>query len=383
MKKRVGILLALLVLSLIILVYAQAFDSGKLILNDDNNSTGSLVSSDNLSVGDVFYLEDEKKARVTSVEDIVNENNFSFDNLNFFANGVLVHNKAYQQVPIPGVLPPRELTSSELEAILLEEVGLPGEVWSGVYKDTTPISAVRGIPDGVPPTIRDSVESIIERNHLAPPQRELVIKTLNPSTNRFDFDDIVSAEESFLRYQREASLPKELNELMYSELGYGPVPRVYSWKIEKIVGDDIQIKGVFFQQRVNGPSLFELQNEFRRISVRGAEQTERQFVDLMKLKYNINDELERVYSVYNRAAKVKGVRIFDLNNDVNVLFEFTDKCSGKTLTLKDVFSKNGILLNQIDIRVYTPDIGATVLEGLRNPSGAVYAGGIYPFNTIP
>ncbi|MFH1711164.1 MAG: hypothetical protein ABH840_02540 [Nanoarchaeota archaeon] len=386
MRKRGLIFLALLVLFSIVLVYAQDFNSGKLVLNSEDEVNGEIVSSENLNVGDTFYLEDGRKARVSRVEEVVNyvDNSYgNFDNLNFFANGVLVHNKPYQQAPIPGVLPPRELTSSKLEAILAEEAGLPGEVWSGVYKDTTPISAVHGIPDGVPPSIRDSVENIIERNHLVPPQRDFVIKTLNPRTNRFDFDDIVSAEESFLKYQREASLPNELNELMYSELGYSPVPRVYSWKVEKIVGDDIQIRGVFFQQRVNGPSLFEIQNKFRSISVSGAKQTEREFLDLMKIKYDINDELERVYSVYNRATKAKGVRIFDLNNDVNVLFEFTDKCSGRTLTFENVLSKNGVPLNQIDIRVYTPDIGATVLEGSRTGSGEVYSGGIYSFNTIP
>jgi len=92
MKKRVGILLALLVLSLIILVYAQNIDSGKLILNDDANSTGSLVSSENFNVGDIFYLDDGRKAKVTGIKDI-EDDSVDFDNLNFFANGVLVHNK--------------------------------------------------------------------------------------------------------------------------------------------------------------------------------------------------------------------------------------------------------------------------------------------------
>jgi len=97
MKKRGVILLFLLVLSLIFIVYAQTYSSGKVILNNDNNSTGKIVTTENLNIGDIFYLDDGRKARVTSVEDIVSDvdsyDNYSFDNLNFFANGVLVHNK--------------------------------------------------------------------------------------------------------------------------------------------------------------------------------------------------------------------------------------------------------------------------------------------------
>ena len=93
MKKRWVILIALLVLSSIILVYAQSLDSEKLVLNsgDKVNSISALINAENLSIGDVFYLEDGRKARVTGVEDIVSD--YNFDNLNFFANGVLVHNK--------------------------------------------------------------------------------------------------------------------------------------------------------------------------------------------------------------------------------------------------------------------------------------------------
>jgi len=94
MRKRGLIFLALLVLSLIILVYAQASDSGNIVLNNDNDEKiGSIGSSENFNVGDVFYLDDGRKARVTSVEDIVSDSDFNFNNLNFFANGVLVHNK--------------------------------------------------------------------------------------------------------------------------------------------------------------------------------------------------------------------------------------------------------------------------------------------------
>jgi len=97
MKKRGLVLIALLILFSIFIVYAQTRNSGKLILNDDN-SIGRLVSSDNLSVGDIFYLDDGRKARVTSVEDIVSDSDSNFDNLNFFANGVLVHNKLTPKV---------------------------------------------------------------------------------------------------------------------------------------------------------------------------------------------------------------------------------------------------------------------------------------------
>ena len=75
-----------------ILVYAQSFDSGNVILNDKDKVSGEIITTENLNVGDVFYLDDGRKARVTGVEDIVGEN-YNFDNLNFFANGVLVHNK--------------------------------------------------------------------------------------------------------------------------------------------------------------------------------------------------------------------------------------------------------------------------------------------------
>jgi len=109
MRKRVVILLLLVLLLFGILVYAQTY-SGKLILNDDNNSTGSLVSSENLSVGDIFYLEDGRKARVTGISD-VNDDSVNFDNLNFFANGVLVHNKMKK---VQGKLP--ELYFFKLDA---------------------------------------------------------------------------------------------------------------------------------------------------------------------------------------------------------------------------------------------------------------------------
>ena len=85
-------ILILLCLSLMILVYAQSFDSGNVILNDKDKVSGEIITTENLNVGDVFYLDDGRKARVTGVEDIVGEN-YNFDNLNFFANGVLVHNK--------------------------------------------------------------------------------------------------------------------------------------------------------------------------------------------------------------------------------------------------------------------------------------------------
>ncbi|MFH1711167.1 MAG: hypothetical protein ABH840_02555 [Nanoarchaeota archaeon] len=90
MRKRGLFLLSLLVLFSIVLVYAQTSDSGKLVLNseDEVNSDDGLISVNNLDIGDVFYI-DGKKARVTDIENIVD----NFDNQNFFANGVLVHNK--------------------------------------------------------------------------------------------------------------------------------------------------------------------------------------------------------------------------------------------------------------------------------------------------
>ena len=91
MRKRWAILLGLLVLFSIVLVYARNLDSGKVVFTDNHNvnSTGKIISTENLSVGDIFYLDDGRKARVTGVEDVAG----NFDNLNFFANGVLVHNK--------------------------------------------------------------------------------------------------------------------------------------------------------------------------------------------------------------------------------------------------------------------------------------------------
>ena len=103
-KKYLLFFLILLCLSFIFLVYAQSFDSGKLVLDNNYNNNqvrGEIISSNNLSVGDVFYLDDGRKARVTGVEDIASD--FNFDNLNFFANGVLVHNKVKVDIGIPGV----------------------------------------------------------------------------------------------------------------------------------------------------------------------------------------------------------------------------------------------------------------------------------------
>jgi len=100
MRKRVIFFIALLVLSFIVLVYARSFDSGKLVLDNNYNNNqvrGEIISSNNLSVGDIFYLDDGRKARVTGVEDIASD--FNFDNLNFFANGVLVHNKWDMNAP--------------------------------------------------------------------------------------------------------------------------------------------------------------------------------------------------------------------------------------------------------------------------------------------
>jgi len=92
MKKRWLVFIALLVLSLIFLVYAQTFNSGKLTLNNHHKVTGRMLNSNNLSVGDIFTLPDGRKARVTGVEEVVSYADDNFDNLNFFANGVLVHN---------------------------------------------------------------------------------------------------------------------------------------------------------------------------------------------------------------------------------------------------------------------------------------------------
>ena len=122
MKKRVLILLALLVLSSVILVYSGNFKSGKIILdsneqfdstgkmalnyNDKVNSSRGLVNSNEMKVGDTFCLVNGRKVKVTGVEDIVNN-----DNLNFFANGVLVHNKKLGALKKPSYL--RELRKYE------------------------------------------------------------------------------------------------------------------------------------------------------------------------------------------------------------------------------------------------------------------------------
>jgi len=122
MKKRVLILLALLVLSFVILVYSGNFKSGKIILdsneqfdstgkmalnyNDKVNSSRGLVNSNEMKVGDTFCLVNGRKVKVTGVEDIVNN-----DNLNFFANGVLVHNKKLGALKKPSYL--RELRKYE------------------------------------------------------------------------------------------------------------------------------------------------------------------------------------------------------------------------------------------------------------------------------
>jgi len=94
MRKR-GVILLLLVLLLFgVLVYAQTY-SEKVVLNnaDKSNFAGSLISTENFNVGDIFYLEDGRKAKVTGIKDIVSDSDSNFDNQNFFANGVLVHNK--------------------------------------------------------------------------------------------------------------------------------------------------------------------------------------------------------------------------------------------------------------------------------------------------
>ncbi|MFH1711166.1 MAG: hypothetical protein ABH840_02550 [Nanoarchaeota archaeon] len=94
MKKSWVIVLSLLVLFSIVLVYAQTLDTGKLILNSEDEVNGEIVSAENLNVGDTFYLEDGRKARVSGIEGVVgDDNSVDFNNLNFFANGVLVHNK--------------------------------------------------------------------------------------------------------------------------------------------------------------------------------------------------------------------------------------------------------------------------------------------------
>jgi len=110
MKKRVGILLVLLLFG--VLVYAQTFNSGKVVLNEKSGSTGRLVSSENLNIGDIFYLDDGRKAKVTGVEDVAGEN-YNFDNLNFFANGVLVHNKLPLKIIVsPTVMPIKASTTT-------------------------------------------------------------------------------------------------------------------------------------------------------------------------------------------------------------------------------------------------------------------------------
>jgi len=96
------LVILLLVLSSIFFVYAQNFNSERVIVSNDA-TVGSLVSNDNLSVGDIFYLDDGRKARVTGIQEIVSDvdTDSNFDNLNFFANGVLVHNKPVQTRDIP------------------------------------------------------------------------------------------------------------------------------------------------------------------------------------------------------------------------------------------------------------------------------------------
>ena len=73
MNKKRGVSLVfavLLVFSLISLASAE-----KLALNSDEqiNSLTGLVSVGNLHIGDIFYLSDGKKARVTGIEDAADD----------------------------------------------------------------------------------------------------------------------------------------------------------------------------------------------------------------------------------------------------------------------------------------------------------------------
>ncbi|MFH1711170.1 MAG: hypothetical protein ABH840_02570 [Nanoarchaeota archaeon] len=95
-KKCLSLILSFAILSFAILVHAQDFNFEKLVLNSGENvdSVFGLISVDSLEIGDVFYLDDWRKARVSGLEDMVDEDNsVDFDNQNFFAKGVLVHNK--------------------------------------------------------------------------------------------------------------------------------------------------------------------------------------------------------------------------------------------------------------------------------------------------
>ena len=318
------------------------------------------------TVGDVFYLDDGRKAKVTGIKDI-EDDSVDFDNLNFFANGVLVHNKAVQDGVIPGAVIPREVTHSELENMLNEKGALHGDLSKGASRESRSIVAIHGIPDYVPPSIRAKIEEMIELNKLSPEQRDFVFKNLREGKNVFDLDAGDFVEGVIQKMEREVILPEKLNARMYSDLGYSPVPEYYFYRIEKVVGTErIELRGAFLQKRVRGPTLRQLGDRFDVVK-----SGERSVAEIMQLKRNINAELSRVSPIYNNAVKAERVTIFDLNNADNVMIEFSERCSNKVLTLEEVFSNNGIPLRDINIRVFTPDLGSTIPAVGNAEGGAI------------
>lgn len=91
--------LLILILSIVSAGQLKVTDEHPFYVND------SWIPAKNLQVGDLLTTEDGKKVRITSIDDIVE--NVSVYNLhvngvnNYFANDILVHNKAMQVAPIP------------------------------------------------------------------------------------------------------------------------------------------------------------------------------------------------------------------------------------------------------------------------------------------
>jgi len=374
MRKRVGIFLALLVLSLIIIVYAQSFDSGKMILNNDANSIGRLVSSENLNIGDIFYLDDGRKAKVTGIEEIVDSDS-SFNNQNFFANGVLVHNKDGKT--LGEVFVPREVTGSSLDQIVVDESRIPSSLprAKGSYKDVIFINPKN--MDNLPPNIQAEVRRVLLENNL-PDNTELVIKILNEDDNLFV--GLHDSLEYMERYQREATLPGKMRPMLDEAIGYeGVATPVYSYGFKRIqLKDGFRIQGFIIQKRVRGFSTNALNDFAERLD--GLDYNPAVSRRIREVKKVVNDELDRVYPLYESAAKKSKIMILDLDTGENIIIEV--RCGKKSLTLNEVFNPDGPKLNQLEIRIHTPDLGENFPEGISLFGRTYESGGIGPFDKI-
>ncbi len=350
----------------------------KSTFEQDFGHNGEWVSANQLNVGDKLTLADGRKAVIKNIKRVVPADafkvyNLETENYHDFVVGndrLVVHNSNALPISLRQNL--RELNAGELETILEEAKELTySPNLLGAYKEGV---AFDGIPKDFPRNIKKAIEEAVAKNKIPPLEREFILKRLrNSGSNLLSVEHEEAILEKLGNYKLEAELPGSINAGLRADVGYDVVPPTYFSgfrRTETVLNGapKAKIEGIFLQKRIRGTSVRSISIRFRRMAVTGVLPTDRIPEEMVVVVRKINEEIDRVYPFFDKAVKQTGVRIMDLNNGNNILIQFYDKCNKRILSTGEVFGRNGVPIETIGIRMYTPDIGYIQMPVLY-PSG--------------